>query len=306
MVDVRLRVLVTGGAGFIGSRVASAWVSRGAQTLVLDDLSTGVEESVPAGAELVVADIADPAVIDTVEALRPEVVVHAAAQVSVARSDEDPARDEAVNVRGTKHIVEGAQRAHSRRFVFVSSGGAVYGETSGADEDSPVAPKSAYGQNKRLAEVLVEESGLSYGIARLGNVYGPGQRGDLEGGVVAIFIERLAAGLPIEIHGTGDQRRDFVHVDDAATALLAISDTSRTGTWNVGTGVATSIQALLRQLEGLLGPAVELRLTPMRRGDVAESCLRIDRIRAELGWKPTVDLRTGLSTLVGSSPTRAG
>jgi UDP-glucose 4-epimerase len=184
-----LRVLVTGGAGFIGGHLTEFFKNHGADVTVLDDLSGGTPERLPPGVELAEADIADASTEETVRRLRPEVVVHAAAQVSVVRSVAHPARDHAVNVDGTRHVLAGAAPS-ARRVVFLSSGGAVYGEANLAAEDDPVAPESPYGKNKLAAERLVTSWGIPYAIARLANVYGPGQRSDLEGGVVAVFIDR--------------------------------------------------------------------------------------------------------------------
>jgi UDP-glucose 4-epimerase len=294
VVDDRLRVLITGGAGFIGSRVAAAALDGGADVTILDDFSTGDPAAVPVGASLVVADVREPAVVDEIARVRPARVIHAAAQVSVARSVEDPELDAAVNVRGTELVLEGSRRAGVERIVFLSSGGAVYGETDGAGESDPVEPKSPYGRDKLAAEGAVRASGMSHAIARLANVYGPGQRADLEGGVVAILIEHLLAGDPIEIHGDGEQRRDFIHVDDASAAILALAGAPMRGIWNVGTARTWSIRELLAELEALIGPAVSIREVEPRVGDVRNSRLLIDRIRAEIGWQPRIDLPTGL------------
>jgi UDP-glucose 4-epimerase len=298
VVDARLRVVVTGGAGFIGSRLVRTYAERGWPALVVDDLSGGSAGAVPAAVELAVADIADPSVSATIAAFRPDLVVHAAAQVSVPRSIGDPGRDRAVNVSGTHHVLEGARQGGAGRFVFLSSGGAVYGEADGADESTPPAPKSPYGRSKLEAEAIVRGSGLSHGIARLANVYGPGQRSDLEGGVVAIFVERLLAGLPVEVHGDGRQRRDLVHVDDIAGAIGAIGASPRDGTWNVATGEATTVADLLAVLRSLTGSGAPAVTTAARAGDVVVSRLLIDRIRRELGWEPRIDLRRGLTGTV--------
>jgi UDP-glucose 4-epimerase len=179
----------------------------------------------------------------------------------------------------------------------VSSGGAVYGETAGAGEDDPPAPKSPYGEHKLAAEALVRV-GPGPAIARLANVYGPGQRSDQDGGVVAIFCEALTGSAPITIHGDGEQRRDLILVDDVVDALAAMLRTDARGTWNVATGRPTSINALVAALQARLGPAVAIQRAPARPGDVRDSTLRIDRIRADLGWSPRFDLDTGLDRMV--------
>ena len=292
------KVLVTGGAGFIGSHVVDSLLAAGDEPVVLDNMASGDRKNLPDGVDLVEMDIADVAVVEAIAGLRPEAVIHAAAQVSVAVSMQDPHLDLAVNVQGTANVLEGARAAGSRRFVFVSSGGGVYGESDGAGEDTLPRPKSYYSAHKYLGERYVELSGLSYANARLANVYGTRQRSDLEGGVVAIFTERLQGGQPILINGTGAQQRDLVYVADVVSSLLAMARSDRNGTWNVGTGVSTSILELLRALEGELGPATEVRHGPPRPGDVNNSRLAIDSIGRDLGWRPEYDLAGGVADMI--------
>jgi UDP-glucose 4-epimerase len=295
-----VRTVVTGGAGFIGSALARRLVSRGDDVTVLDDLSTGSREAVRS-ISLVVADVADPKTSDVIRGLEPDVVIHAAAQASVPRSILDPARDHAVNVDGTAHVIEGARLGRARRVVFISSGGAIYGETTGADELTPPAPMSPYGENKLKAEGLLAASGLSYAIARLSNVYGPGQRSDLEGGVVAIFVNAVLAGLPVTIYGDGHQRRDFVHVDDVAAAITNMADSSRDGVWNVATGASSSILDLLTLIQELAGGNSPIGYAPVRPGDVRNSTLSVEQIATDLGWAPTVGLRSGLRRMLAQA-----
>ncbi len=292
-----MRVVVTGGAGFIGSHIVQRYLAESADVLVVDDLSGGHREAVPAGAGLAVGDITDPSIVEGIVAHRPQLIVHAAAQVSVSRSVADPEHDRAVNVAGTRNVVHAANAAGAR-VVFLSSGGAVYGEADGAAETAPAAPISPYGRHKLEAEAIVRESAHGYGIARLANVYGPGQRGDLEGGVIAIFVERLQRGDRIDIHGDGEQRRDFVHVDDVASALSVIGATDRSGTWNVATGVGTSINQLVAKLGGLMGVVPATRYVARRDGDVGISRLAIARIGSELGWTPGIRIDDGLARLI--------
>jgi UDP-glucose 4-epimerase len=291
-------MLVTGGAGFIGSHLVDALLAAGQEPVVLDNLASGDRENLPDGAKLVEMDIADAAVVGAIAELNPEVVIHAAAQVSVAVSMQDPHLDLAVNVQGTANVIEGAKAASARRFVFISSGGGVYGESDGADEDTLPRPKSYYSAHKYLGERYVELSGLSYANARLANVYGTRQRSDLEGGVVAIFTERLHRGQPILINGTGEQRRDLVYVADVVDSLLAMARSDRDGTWNVGTGVSTSILELLRALESEIGPATEVRYGHPRPGDVNNSRLAIDVIENDLEWRPKFDLAAGIADMI--------
>lgn len=297
------RVLVTGGVGFIGSHVVDRLLAAGATPVVLDDFSGGNRANLPPGVEVIEADVADPATADRVAAAAPVAVVYAAAQVSVPRSLADPARDRAVNLLGTAHVIEGARRAGERKVVFLSTGGGIYGETvEPADEECLPRPKAFYSVHKWAAERYLELSGLPYAIARLANVYGPRQRSDLEGGVVAIFAERLAAGEPISVYGNGGQRRDFVHVDDVTAAILAMLGSRTHGMWNVGTGRATTIDELLAAAERVCGAAAEVTRHPAHAGDVFSSCLAVGKIERELGWRPTVSLDVGLRTLRPATP----
>ncbi len=291
-------ILVTGGAGFIGSHLVDTLVISGEEPVVLDNLASGNWENLPGGVKLLELDIVDPGVVDAIADLRPKAVIHAAAQVSVAASMQDPQLDMAVNVQGTANVLAGAKAAGSSRFVFVSSGGGIYGESDGADEASLPRPKSYYSAHKYLAERYVELSGLSYAIVRLANVYGTRQRSDLEGGVVAIFMERLRNGQSILINGTGEQRRDLVYVADVVDSLLALMRSDLDGVWNVGTGQSTSVLELLRVLERQIGPTVDVRHGPPRLGDVNNSHLSIGSIEKDLGWRPKYGLVEGISDML--------
>jgi UDP-glucose 4-epimerase len=291
-------ILVTGGAGFIGSHLVDTLLAAEQEPVVLDNLASGDRKNLPNGVKLVEKDIADTAVVEVIAELKPEVVIHAAAQVSVAVSMQDPHLDLAVNVQGTANVLEGAKAVGARRFVFVSSGGGVYGECDGADEAALPRPKSYYSAHKFLGERYVELSGLSYANARLANVYGSRQRSDLEGGVVAILTERLQNRQPILINGTGEQRRDLVYVADVVDSLLTMARSNRDGTWNVGTGVSTSILELLHALEREIEPATEIRHGPKRPGDVSNSRLSIASIENDLGWCPKYDLAGGIADMI--------
>ncbi len=296
-------ILVTGGGGFIGSHVVDALVRSGEKPVVIDNLVSGDRNNLLSDVELLEIDVADPSTVDVVADLRPEAVIHAAAQVSVAGSMQDPQLDLATNVQGTANVLAGAKRAGSARFVFVSTGGGIYGESDGADEATLPRPKSYYGAHKYLGERYVELSGLPYAIARLANVYGARQRSNLEGGVVAIFTQRLVNEQPIMINGTGPQRRDLVYVGDVVNALLLMVRSDRNGMWNVGTGYSTSVLGLLRTLEAQISPAVEMRHGPPRPGDVHDSRLSIDLIEKDLGWRPEYDLSMGTAEMLRTEGT---
>lgn len=295
-----MRVLVTGGAGFIGSAVTRQLALGGHQVLVVDDLSTGRRDAIPPAVEFTQVDIASERASEVILDYRPTHVVHCAAQVSVERSMSDPGYDRLVNVAGTLNVIVGARRANARRFVFLSSGGAVYGEGSLASETHTPAPRSYYGIHKLAAEGYTTISGLSYAIARLANVYGPGQRDDLEGGVVAIFARAVGQGAPVAIHGDGEQVRDFVHVDDVVRAVAAMLESGRSGLWNVAGGRAVSVNALLALIESAAERSVMRRRSKRREGDVRMSWLAIDAIRRDLGWTPQISLETGLRSLVAA------
>lgn len=303
------RVLVTGGAGFIGSHVVERLAAGGASPVVFDDLSGGDPANVPAGVPIICMDIASPSSVDRIIDSRPDAIVHAAAQVSVPRSMVEPERDREINLIGTANVIEAARQAGNRRVVFLSTGGGIYGETDApATEESLPRPKAYYSIHKYAAERYLELSDLPYAIARLANVYGPRQRTDLEGGVVAILAERLVTGKPLTIFGTGEQRRDFVHVADVTEAIIAMLRGEASGMWNVGTGRATTINDLLAEAERVFGPAVEVERLPARAGDVFSSCLAVDRIDRDLGWRPAMSLTDGLRTLhpAGADSTLAG
>lgn len=291
-------ILVTGGAGFIGSHVVDALLDAGEEVVVLDNFATGDRKHLNGEARTLDSDIADPTTVEAIAAMDIKAVIHAAAQVSVAASMLDPGLDLAVNVRGTSNVLAGAKAAGVERFVFLSTGGGVYGESDGADEETLPRPASYYSAHKYLAERYVQFSGISYANARLANVYGPRQRKDLEGGVVAIFADCLRNEQPIHINGSGEQTRDFVHVADVVEALLLMTRGGRDGTWNIGTGRATSILQLLRALEQNIQPAVEVRAGPPRPGDVRHSSLSVDKIQRELGWRPSRILTDSVADLL--------
>jgi UDP-glucose 4-epimerase len=293
-----VRALVTGGAGFIGSHITDRLLRDGWTVSTLDDLSTGTAAAIPREVELDEVDVASSEAASVIARRAPDVVIHCAAQVSVARSMTDPDEDWRVNVLGTRQVIDGTRGAGAR-VVFLSSGGAIYGETDGASEDTLPAPKSYYATHKYVAERYLEFSGVSYANARLANVYGPGQRTDLEGGVVAIFANALRSGGEITVHGSGSQSRDFVHVSDVAEAVSMLAGSSRRGTWNIGTGLSVTVRELLSMLEGTFGAASRVIDGPPRDGDVRSSRLIVDRIRSDFGWTPRIELPTGLRMLSG-------
>jgi UDP-glucose 4-epimerase len=303
-----MRALVTGGAGFIGSNLVDALLARGGEVTVLDDLSTGrrvnLEGALAAGARLVETDVRDRAAVEglAVEE-KPEVVFHLAAQIDVRRSAVEPAFDAAINVGGTANVLEAARTAGSRRFVFVSTGGAIYGEGADKalplDEGSPVEPLSPYGQSKFAAEgylALYERlHGLSGIDLRLGNVYGPRQDPLGEAGVIAIFCGRLREGERPLVFGDGRQTRDYIYVGDVVAAALAAAESETTGPVNIGTGLETDVLELARLLGELDGSdGFEPEFAAARAAEVQRISLDPGRAERELGWKPETSLEDGL------------
>ena len=295
-----MKVLVTGGAGFIGSHVVEALLEAGARVVVLDDLSAGRRENLGPGVNFHPLDVCRPEVAVVVEQERPDVVVHLAAQVSLPRSLEDPLEDARVNVLGTVNVLEACRRHGVRRVVYASSA-AVYGEPVHlpVTEEHPVAPLAGYGVSKYAGECYVRAYhhlyGLEYCILRYANVYGPRQGLTGEGGVVGVFAAALAAGRPLEIHGDGRQSRDFVYVKDAAAATVAAAFGGSQGVFNVSTGRPTTINELASLALELSGVRTVLRHGPPRPGDVRHSYLDPARVGRGLGWVPRYSLPQGVA-----------
>lgn len=311
------RVLVTGGAGFIGSHIVERVLQRGDDVAVLDNLSTGARENLPAGVPFFMADTRHRQRVAAVfEEWRPEVVCHQAAQMSVSLSVREPSFDAEVNVLGLLNVLENCVRTSVRRVVFASSGGVLYGEVAEpADEESPQRPISPYGISKQMGEQYLQffanEHGLESVALRYANVYGPRQNPHGEAGVVAIFCQRMLAGEPTTIHGDGGCRRDYVAVSDVAEANLlsmALPMTDRFAAFNIGTGIGTNVNQLAERLLSLcqsasrrLGSAIECPRPvhgPARAGDLQSNLLNCRKAGEQLGWRPQTTLTDGLSSAV--------
>ncbi len=292
------RAVVTGGAGFIGSHVAEAFLEHGYDVAVVDDLSAGRESNVPEGAELARVDITDADALgrafDGVN-----VVCHLAAQASVTVSVERPDYDCDVNVHGTLNVCEVARRGGAP-VVYASTGGALYGDDAPlpTNEDFLPQPLAPYGASKLAGEAYVQTWGRLHGIPnvvlRLGNVYGPRQNPHGEAGVVAIFSEKLIAGAVPRLRGEGRPTRDYVHVSDVARAFVLAAEAGKEGVFNVGTAVQTSTARLLEILQDAAGTAIEPRQEELKEGELRASALDASRIERELGWNPTVEVEDGL------------
>lgn len=300
-----MRILVTGGAGFIGSHLVDALVSRGHRVTVLDDLSTGARGNLNPKARFVRGDVATEAAERLVRRLKPEAVYHLAAQKDVRLSVTDPVFDAHANICGLLRLVKGALAVGGlKRFVFTSTGGAIYG---GADvlptpETYPARPLSPYGASKLASELYLGAYRLTgllpYVSLRLANVYGPRQSPASEAGVVAIWAQALLAGKRPVVYGDGKQTRDFVYVDDVVRALLAALRKGAYGTFNVGTGVETSVNELLAEMRAVAGGALRPVHAPSRPGEERRSVLDVRRAARVLGWKPRVPLAQGVAKTI--------
>ena len=302
-----MRTLVTGGAGFIGSHVVDALQARGDEVVVLDDLSSGsrenLERAFDGGAVLIEGSITDPAAV--AEAFgrgRPELVCHLAAQIDVRRSVSDPLYDLDLNVGGTIALLERAREDAVGRFVFASTGGAIYGEGAGRElpltESAECRPDAQYGQSKHCAEGYLGLYRRLYGLGavalRLGNVYGPRQDPYGEAGVVAIFCRALADGARPRVYGDGEQTRDYVFVSDVAAAFVAASELGGDGPYNIGTGNETSVLELGRRIAAVSGSEFDPELAPERLGEVQRISIDPARAAEELSWSPGHELDAGL------------
>lgn len=298
---VAVRVIVTGGAGFIGSHVADAFVERGDEVIVVDDLSSGRTEHVPADAELAQLDVADgPSLQRRTDAFRPQLICHLAAQASVTVSVTNPELDFASNVRGTFNVCQAAA-AVGARVLFASTGGALYGD--GAPIPTPetfvAQPLSPYGASKLAGEAFVSTHaryhGLDHVVLRLGNVYGPRQSPHGEAGVVAIFSNRLIRGEAPIVYGYGKPTRDYVYVGDVTRAFTQAADHALAGTFNVGRGTEVSVSELLEVLQRAAGTEVEPELEPLRPGELRRSAIDSRAAAEAFGWRAEVALEEGVA-----------
>lgn len=299
-----MKVLVTGGAGFIGSHLVDRLILEGHDVAVVDNLSTGKRKNVNRRAKLYKVDIQSPRIQRVFRNERPSVVMHLAAQMDVRRSVKDPVFDAQVNILGTLNVLEQAFNHGTRKVVFASSGGAIYGEQEAfpAPETHPTRPVSPYGISKLCGEHYLSYyqrmSGIQVVSMRYANVYGPRQDPYGEAGVVAIFIQRMLAGEQPVINGNGRQTRDFVYVDDVVDANLAVMGQAIQGIYNVGTGTETTVNELFTMLQELTGSSCRELHGPARKGEQSRSVVDPMRVRKELGWEPRVSLKEGLKRTV--------
>lgn len=297
-------ILVTGGAGFIGSHLADELLRLGHRVAIVDNLSMGKKENVPPGASFYEQDIRDSALGAVFKKEKPEIVFHFAAQASVARSLEDPLGDAEVNVLGSLRVFEEARRLGAKKFVFASTGGAMYGEEGrlpAVEQDEP-RPRSPYAVSKlaveRYLEVLAPLSGMQYAALRFANVYGPRQDPHGEAGGIAIFTGRMRRGDQPVIHGDGEQTRDFLYVADAVQASIVALKTEAQGVYHIGSGRETSINEIFASMKALTGSSCAEVHDEARPGEQQRSCLDASRAQRELGWAPVVSLQEGLRNTV--------
>ncbi len=294
-----LKVLVTGGAGFIGSHTVDKLISDGADVVVIDDLSTGTKENLPSEAEFVIMDIASEKVSEVFLRHRPECVIHLAAQVSVPGSLDNPVRDCMINAAGSVNILENCQIYGVKKVVYASSA-AVYGNPPGitVSESDPQVPMSFYGISKLIPEyylrVFGRLYGLKYTVLRYANVFGPRQGASGEGGVVSIFAAGLFSGDKLCIHGDGEQTRDFIYVGDVARANVKALGRGDGLTLNVGTGLRVSVNKLYNTMSGIAGVDSAPVYSAEREGDIRHMCMDIKNTIAALEWQPQFSLEEGL------------
>jgi len=299
-----MNILVTGGAGFIGSHVVDRFVQEGHRVSVIDNLSTGKRKQVHREAAFYKLDVYSSRIEQVFEKESPAVIVHMAAQMNVRKSTENPVFDAEVNILGTIKLLELAVRYGTRKILFTSSGGTVYGEqeTFPASESHPTRPLSPYGISKLTCEYYLEYyrhvAGLKYVALRLANIYGPRQNSDGEAGVVAIFTKKLLKGEQPQINGNGFQTRDYVYVGDVVEAVRAVFDPRAEGIFNVGTGVETNVNEIFAELKKMTNSACQAIYGPAKKGEQARSVLDASKLAKETEWTPTVSLPGGLEETV--------
>ncbi|MBT8378271.1 MAG: NAD-dependent epimerase/dehydratase family protein [Ignavibacteria bacterium] len=295
-----MKILLTGGAGFIGSQIADAYIESGHNVSIIDNLSTGRKENINPKAKFFEIDITDKSIIQLLNDEKFDVVNHHAAQIDVRKSVADPIYDAKVNILGTINILESCAKTEVKKIIFASTGGAVYGEQKyfPADENHPVNPLSPYGITKLSIEKYLHfykaEYGLEYSILRYANVYGPRQNPFGEAGVVAIFVNKLLKGEQPIINGDGNQTRDYTFSGDVVKANLLVLSEPSSDIYNIGTGVETNVNELFRVLNDLTDGNAEEKHGPTAKGEQVRSVISSGKIIKKLNWKPTTSLVDGL------------
>lgn len=295
-----MKILVTGGAGFIASQIADAYIAEGHKVFILDDLSTGFEKNVNTKAVFIKKDIIDPSLSKLFEKEKFDVVNHHAAQMDVRKSVADPSFDAATNILGTINLLQNCVKTGVKKFMFASTGGAVYGEQSyfPADENHPTSPLSPYGISKLAVEKYLffyyAQHKLKYTILRYANIYGPRQNAMGEAGVVAIFSTKLLKGEQPVINGNGEQTRDYVFVGDVVKANLLTLNENSCNTYNIGTGIETNVNDLYKTLNKIIGNGQQEKHGPAAPGEQMRSVITSDKIFNKFNWRPTTNVNDGL------------
>jgi UDP-glucose 4-epimerase len=297
-----MKILVTGGAGFIGSNLVDALIAAGHQVAILDNLSTGKKENLNSAAQFYQLDLRDQAKVEaTIAEFNPEIISHLAAQIDVRKSVADPVFNAEVNEIGTLNLLNAAVKAKVKKIIFSSTGGALYGEVSkkaGAAEDHPQEPISPYAITKSSVEMYLFAYkvlyNLNYTILRYGNVYGPRQDPLGEAGVIAIFCGKMLKGEAPTIYGNGEQLRDYVYVGDVAKANLLALRKGNNQTFNIGTGIGVSVNELFAVLKKVMKFSGQAKYAPPRAGELFRSVLNVKKAAKELGWRPKVSVQQGL------------
>ena len=295
-----MKILVTGGAGFIGSQVADAFIADGHDVYIIDNLSTGNEKNINHKAHFLKYDINSPDILKIFEKEKFDAVNHHAAQIDVRKSVNDPIFDASINILGTINLLQSCIKTGVKKFMFASTGGAIYGEQEyfPADENHPTKPVSPYGITKLTIEKYLffykNEYGLNYTILRYANVYGPRQNPLGEAGVVAIFTNKLIKNENPIINGNGNQTRDYVFVEDVVKANIINLNNNSSDIYNVGTGIETSVNEIFSKLNKISGGIAEEKHGPAAKGEQLRSVITSDKLYKKFDWKPSVKIDDGL------------
>lgn len=295
-----MNILVTGGAGFIGSHIVDAYISRGHDVVIIDNMSTGVKEFINPKAKFYEMDICDEKVSEVFKENKIDVINHHAAQIDLRKSVDDPKFDIQVNIAGSVNLLQNAKEAGVKKFIFASTGGAIYGEHDyfPADEEHPTRPYAPYGINKLCVEKYLfyynHVYGLNYTVLRYANVYGPRQNPHGECGVIAIFTDKILKGSEPLINGDGKQTRDYVYVTDVVKANVLALDDPKSTIYNIATTRETDVNFIFEQINKFGGAGFEEKHGPGKLGEQKRSLLSFEKISIALGWSPEIDIETGL------------
>lgn len=299
------KILVSGGAGFIGSNLVDALIQDGYEVAIIDNLATGLKENINPKAKFFEVDISSFKAVDKVfEEFQPEAVFHLAAQASVRKSVENPSKDVETNVIGTVNLLKACQAHGTKKFIFSSTGGALYGDDvpRPTNEEANISPISPYGLDKFFGEKYIgyfkSNSDLQTVVLRYANVYGPKQNPKGEAGVIAIFADKMLKDEPIMVYGDGSSSRDYIYVGDVVGANLAALKSTVSNAYNISTGEETSIRELVDKIKKIIDSNSQVQYKEGRSGELQASCLDNTRAKLELGWSPKVDLDEGIKKTV--------